>query len=211
MRVIQSLAIVACACVGLASSASAQSDVKNADWSHGTTLNGFVGVGVDSAQAGPALGGALGWEVTPRIAIEGSGSWLEFGGGTSAFGGALKVRARLFGQRTVDPFLQAGIGMYRATYGPGDEAVPDFYMRRMRGHMPAGELHETFTDPTVVAGGGVTVFVNRHLAIRPDVEATIVLDDGRSHVITTISLHVVYHFESHPVTPARARTRSAPR
>jgi hypothetical protein len=67
------------------------------------------------------------------------------------------------------------------------------------------EAGRTFTDPTVVGGGGISIFVNRHFALRPDVEAVFVLRDGRTHVVTTAALHAVYHFESHPVTPVRVR------
>jgi hypothetical protein len=204
MRAILHVVFMACVCCAVSVPASAQTDVRTDDWSHGTTLNGFAGLATDT-QSGPVLGGAVGWEVTPGLAIEGSGSWLEFGHGTKAFGGALKVRARLFGRRTVDPFLQAGIGMYRASFEPSAQKVPSFYGRRMRASMRTDGAPVTFTDPTVVAGGGVNIFVNRHLAIRPDVEATVVLRDRRSHVVTTVALHAVYHFESHPVTPAAGR------
>jgi hypothetical protein len=204
MRAILRAVFIVCLCCGVSATVWAQTDVP-ADWSHGTTLNGFAGVATDSSHSGPALGGAVGWEVTPGLAIEGSGSWLEFGHGTKAFSGSLKVRTRLFGRRTIDPFLQAGIGMYRASFGPGAQTVPSFYGRRMHASMRSDRLPVTFTDPTVVAGGGVNIFVNRHLAIRPDVEATVVLRDRRSHVVTIVAVHAVYHFENHPVTPAVGR------
>ena len=196
---------MACMCCAVPASAAAQRDIRAGEWSQGTTLNGFVGVAADSAQGGPALGGAMGWELTPAIALDGSGAWAEFGHGTSSFAGALTVRVRVAGQRTVDPFVQAGVGLYRATYGAGETAVPGFYARRMT--VPATEPapRHTFTDPTLVAGGGVSVFINRHFALRPDVEAVFVMRDGRAHVVTIAALHAVYHFESHPVTPARHR------
>jgi len=193
-----------CMCCGVSAPARAQADVS-ADWSHGTTLNGLAGVATDSSRSSPVLGGAAGWEVTPGLAIEGSGSWLDFGHGSKAFSGSLKVRTRLFGRRTIDPFLQAGIGMYRASFESGAHRVPVFYGRRMDVSMRGDRLPLTFTDPTVVAGGGVNIFVNRYLAIRPDVEATVVLRDRRRHVVTILAVHAVYHFESHPVTPALGR------
>jgi hypothetical protein len=172
------------------------------EWSHGTTLNGFGGLTADSRQAGPVLGGAAGWELTPGLAIEGSGGWTEFGHGTSSFAGALKARIRIVGRRKVDPFVQAGVGLYRVTFGLTDTAVPQFYARRMGGGVATASAR-TFTDPSVVAGGGVSIFVNRHIAIRPDAEAAVVFRGGHSHVMTTIAVHVVYHFEHHPVTPTR--------
>jgi hypothetical protein len=197
--------MTACLCCAVPASVAAQPDIRASEWSQGTTLNGFVGVTADSAQGGPALGGAMGWELTPNIALEGSGAWAEFGHGTSSFAGALKLRLRVAGQRKVDPFVQAGIGLYRATFADGDTAVPGFYERRMTAPVVGQRVRRTFTDPTLVAGGGVSVFVNRHFALRPDVEAAFVIRDGRTHVVTTAAVHAVYHFESHPVTPARPR------
>jgi hypothetical protein len=89
--------------------------------------------------------------------------------------------------------------MYRAFYGPAS-TLPEFYERRSEFRQLAGNL--TFTDPTVVAGGGMNIFLNRRFAVRPDVAATIVLRDRRHHVITTVGVHAVFHFEDHPVTPA---------
>ena len=196
-------------CLFGASLASAQSsgsgDRPRDDWSHGTTLNGFAGVAIDSSQNGPLLGGAVGWEITPRLGIEASGSWAEFGHGTSSFAGAMKVRVRLTGRGTVDPFVQGGIGLYRAIFGPEETAMPRFYQRRVTSHMlPAGGS-ETFTDPTLVGGAGINIAINRHLALRPDVDAILVLRDGHRHVVTSVAIHAVYHFESHPVTPAVRR------
>ena len=195
---------VAVSCL-LSGSAWAQTDIRPNEWSRGTTLDGFAGVGVDSSTSGPVLGGAVGWEVTPRLAIEGSGSWFEFGDARAAFAGAMKVRARLSGRRTIDPFVQGGVGLYRTTFAPGATEVPAFYRRRMVGNNTVHNVGTTFTDPTLVAGGGVNIFVNRHLSLRPDVTAAIVLRHRRSHVLTTVAVHAVYHFEDHPVTPRRAR------
>jgi hypothetical protein len=205
MRAILRVVSVVCVCCAAPVAAWAQADIRSNEWTRGTTLNGFAGVATDSSQNGAVLGGAVGWELTPRLAIEGSGSWLEFGHGANAFGGAVKVRTRLSGRRTVDPFLQAGIGMYRASFVRGEESVPTFYRRRMPAHMSVAGVGVSFSDPTLVAGGGVNIFVNRHFAIRPDLEATFVLRDRRHHVVTSVALHAVYHFESHPVTPVVKR------
>jgi hypothetical protein len=43
------------------------------------------------------------------------------------------------------------------------------------------------------------------VAIRPDIEAAIVFANGSSHVVTTAAVHLVFHFEINPVTPARRR------
>jgi hypothetical protein len=149
---------------------------------------------------GPALGGVMGYEITPRLTIEGSGSWIAFDEGASAFAGALKLRARLWGQRTVDPFVSGGVGFYRATFEHASQPVPGFYRRRLLMSAIVPD-RVSFTDPALVAGAGLNIFVTRHFAMRPDVETFIVLRDGHSHVVTTLSVHAVFHFESHPVTP----------
>ncbi len=198
-------AIVVVCCCGLPGLALAQGELQQSEWSRGTTLNGFGGAAADSSQGAPALGGAIGWEVTPGLAIEGSGAWMDFGHGTTSFAGALKVRARLWGHRSVDPFVQAGVGLYRAAYGADDTAVPEFYRWRINPPTTGVAPNRIFTDPTLVAGAGVSLFVNRHFAIRPDVEAVFVIRDGRSHIVTIAAIHAVYHFEDHPVTADRRR------
>lgn len=180
--------------------AQTQEVVRPDEWSRGTTLSGFAGIATDGDRSGPVIGGIAGYEITPRLTIEGSGSWLEFGDGADGFAGAIKLRARLSGQRTVDPFVLGGVGFYRASFDGGSAVSPDFYRTRLRG--PATRLGDvSFTDPAVVVGAGVNIFVTRHFALRPDVESFIVLRDGRSLAVTSVSLHAVFHIESHPVTP----------
>ncbi len=196
----------AVAVVSLAAPAWAQSVVQANEWGRGTTLTGFTGVAVDSSRRGPLFGGAVGWEITPRLAIEGSGLWAEHGSGSDVFAGALKVRAALFGARerlrAAVPFLQAGIGMFRASLDVRDD-MPGFYRHRMPRDVSRG-VTRSFTDPSVVFGAGADVFVSRNLAIRPDVEAMVVLRSSASHIAAAIRFNVVYHIEDHPVTPARA-------
>jgi hypothetical protein len=173
------------------------------EWGHGTTLTGFTGAAVDSSRSGALFGGAIGWEMTPKVAIEGSGLWVEHGSGTDAFAGALKVQAALLRRHAARPFLQAGVGLYRASFDVRDE-MPDFYGDRIRSDPFGHGLIRTFMDPSLVAGGGVDLFVSRNLAVRPDIETMFVLHDGKSHVVTAIRINVAYHFEEHPVTPVRA-------
>lgn len=188
------------ACLLLPATAGAQSS----DWQHGTTLSGFAGVSMDGEQTGSAFGGAIGWELTPRVAIEGSAAWLDRGVDAQALSAALKLRAALFGRDRVSPFVTAGIGAYRASYSHMSEDIPAFHRARMAGPGPVGQS-ATFTDPALVFGGGVRFFVSRHIALRPDVESMLVLRDSRHYFVTTAALQIAFHFEDHPVTPARGR------
>jgi hypothetical protein len=56
-----------------------------------------------------------------------------------------------------------------------------------------------------MVGGGVNVFVARHVAIRPDIEAKIVRRNAQNYVVTAVSVHMSYHFEDQPITPSRSR------
>ena len=179
--------------------ASAQEGIRAGEWSRGTALGGFAGVAADGEHSGPAFGGVVGWEVTPRLTIEGSGAWFAFDDGAEAFAGSIRLRARLWGERKVDPFVVGGVGLYRASFDRTSAVAPAFYARRMAPGPGPGDL--TFTDPSLVAGAGVNIFVSRHFALRPDVETQIVMRDRRTHLVTSVAMHVVFHIESHPVTP----------
>lgn len=150
---------------------------------------------------GPAFGGSVGWEITPRFAVDGLGTWTEFGEGADAFSGSLRLRVRIAGHRSVDPFVQAGVGMYRAMFESSAAEMPEFYRRRVD---PASPFGSTFTDPTLVTGGGVSIFLKRWFALRPEAEVTLVIRNG-THAVTNVALHAVFLFEEHPMTPTRKR------
>ena len=193
------MVLIGCCCT--AGVAAAQTSSAN-PWGYGTTLSGSVGVGIDSEHTGSALGAAVGWELTPKVAIEGDASWLDRGPGADGFSAALKLRAAMFGRDRAAPFVTAGVGMYRAAYSQDAAEVPSFHRRRMA---PGVAGRQTFTDPSLVFGGGVNVFLNRHFAIRPDVEALVVMRDSQTYVVTTAAVHLAFHFEDHPVTPSTRR------
>ncbi len=173
-------------------------------WQHGSTLNLFAGAASAPSHRGAIGGGAVGWELKPRFAVEGSGEWMEWGAGSHAFAAAITAQTGLASPRPVMPFLTGGIGLYRASFDRLGSAMPAFYGRRMAMDGVHMGTAATFTDPTVVFGGGVNAFVNRHWAIRPDVREIVVLRNSRSYFVTAFAVHVAYHFEDHPVTP-RAR------
>jgi hypothetical protein len=168
-------------------------------------LNVFAGAGIDSEETGFLAGGSLGWELTPTFGIEGTGYWLDRGAGAEGFAAALRALVGLGGSRPVVPFVEAGVGLYRATYDPAQSTIPEFYQIRIDEEAQGGPLRAsyTFTDPSFAFGGGLNVFVSRHIAIRPDVETMIVWHDSDAYFITAIAVRLTYHFESHPVTPSR--------
>jgi hypothetical protein len=195
-----------CLVLGIAAGAAAQpAPVESNVWSRGTTAGLFGGVASASSDSGLVLGSAAGWEVTRWVGIEGSVAWLDRRGSGEAFAATLAAHANLTSRRPIVPFVKGEIGLYRMTAGPGLEDIPEFYRRRLGPGDPSmtGVGSQTFTDPSVVLGGGVNVFATRHLAIRPELTAAIVQRQGRSHVVTAVVMQIAYHFEEHAITPGR--------
>ena len=195
-----------CAVLGLlvaAATASAQTPLVAPSgnmWSHGTTLNVFGGGAATPGDRAAAAGGAFGWELTPRFALEGSGTWLDFGQNAHAFTAAMTAHVAVVTPRPFVPFLAGGVGLYHASFNRFD-AMPRFYQRRMMGLALGPGRMVSFTDPSLAGGGGINVYVSRHWALRPEVLTTLVLRDSRSFVVTTGAVRLAYHFEDHPVTP----------
>lgn len=197
MRSVHCLLLAGALTLAWVSPAAAQS-ARTTALARGTTVSGFGGVAGGVSQTGPLFGGSAGWDMTPVFSIEGSGSWIDFAHQANGFAAALKLRVKLTGQRTVVPFVQGGIGMYRATFAEGETIRPDFYRRR---HARGLGLGAAFTDPTVVAGAGLTIALNRRTALRPAVESMVAIRNGRTRALTALAVHVVFVFEDHPVTP----------
>jgi hypothetical protein len=154
---------------------------ESEDWSHGTTLSLAGGLASASSDVGPIAGAAIGWEVTPRVVLEGSGLWLDRDAG-DAFNAAMKLRAGLKG-RGVSPFVEGGFGVYHVT----TKASPQ----------------QTSNDPVFHLGAGVSFFLSRHIALQPAAEALIVMGDSDTYTVGAFSIRLSYHFEDHPVTLSR--------
>jgi hypothetical protein len=181
----------------LAVNASAQQMAPSEE--HATTLNVFAGASSDSSETGVAAGMAMGWEVSPLLALEGSGSWLDRGDGADAFAAAFKIQARMRSLRTAVPFVEAGFGLYRAWFDPNSTAIPEFYQDRITA------TDRTVTDPAFVAGGGVSLMLSRRISLRPEIETMLVRDAGRNYFVTTFAARLAYHFGDRPITQAVRR------
>ena len=180
-----------------ASAASAQSEPPQHLWSHGTTLAVLGGVATASDDTGGALGASVGWEITPRVGIEGTGLWIDREPGASAFNASMNVHAVLTRSQPVAPFVEGGFGMSLAMFDPNRvSTIPSFYANRM-----TGVGTNTFTDPAFFASAGIEILRTNHVTFRPAVGAMLVVDSGRSYTVTTFTVQVSYHFEDHPRRP----------
>jgi len=169
-------------------------------WSHGTTLNVFTGGALGGGDRASVRGGGFGWEIKPWFGLEGSATWIDWDKDAHAFTPAITAQVGLLTAHRAVPFVMGGVGLYHASFDRVDVGMPQFYRRRMTA-MNDLATAVTFTDPSVVGGGGVNVFVTRKWTIRPEVLATMVVRDSRSFAVTTAAVRLAYHFEDHPVTP----------
>jgi hypothetical protein len=195
-------AIVAAALAAFAPHASGQT-VAGADWHRGTTLAGFIGAASSQSVTDAAAGATLGWEFTPHLAIEGRGLWLDAGPGADAFSALLGARFPILAGRAIVPFVSGAVGVYRATFDATPAAVPRFYAARMMPLRAGQSRGWTFNDFVVAAGAGADVALARHLALRPELTVLVVTTRADTRAIPVLGVHLAYHFESHPITPAR--------
>jgi hypothetical protein len=166
---------------------------SGAQWRRGTTLGGFAGASTADGTTA-ALGTSLGWELSPRLTIEGRGVWLPDDPDSSDFfawlGAVVPFRRGAF----VEPFASAGVGMYLATVDVAAGEVPAFYQDRMNGRPRA-----SFDDFALGFGGGANMFVTPHIAIRPEVTVIVVTTQTHARTVPVFGVHVAYHFESHKI------------
>jgi hypothetical protein len=170
------------------------------DWSEGSSVNLFGGLSTDGDAGGGVIGGGAGWAMTPLFGLEGRVGWSKGVSDTDAFGASLTARFSPRTPRTSVPFVRAGVGLYRASFDTQAD-IPEFYRRRLTEGDLAHNHRASMTDPSILLGAGLDVWVSRHVAMRPEIEVTTALADGRGYLVTNVTFHVIYNFESRPVTP----------
>jgi hypothetical protein len=175
--------------------------LPDSEWRHGSTLALFAAAATTAQDTRGAFGGALGWEINRWLELEGASTWLVARQGDEAFAADLTVLANLTRPHLVVPFLGAGVGLYHASFDTTRGDIPDFYQRRI----PAGLFGSLaiFNDPSFVFEGGVNVFAWRHVSFRPDIGVRRVTRASDTYTVTTVTMHVTYHFEVHGTLPAR--------
>ena len=181
-----------------AAPASAQGPPASAPWTYGTTLNVFGGAAVDSAHTGAAGGAAFGWELTRRLSFEASATWLARGAGANGFAADFATLFNLTPPRRLVPFVKGGLGLYRASFDPTRSPMPGFYAEGVEA-ADVFERHAVFTNPAVVTGGGINLWLGEHFSLRPELDLRIVTRVGGAHPIMVAAVRVAYHFEDHPL------------
>lgn len=185
--------------LGAAGGASAQV-IASDEWRQGTTLAVFGGAATGSGTRA-AAGASVGWEFLPRLTIDGSGVWEAPRRGASAFSGLLGVRVNVTPPAPAVPFVSAGVGLYRASFDTDAADVPSFYRRRLTGSGLGPARSQTFDDFVFTVGGGVDLFLRRHVALRPDVRVLLVRGNSDTRAVAVYGVHLAFHFEEHPITP----------
>jgi hypothetical protein len=197
------LALVCLLLGGPASAQPAAPAAAAADWTRGTTLNLFGGAAFDRVHTSAAAGGAFGWEVTQRFALEATGSWFARGPGADGFAADLTALLSLRRTRTFVPFVKAGAGLYRASFDPSRSPMPGFYRNRLALTAPF-DRHAAFTDPTIVVGGGLVLWLSENVSLRPELDVKIAIDGSEAHPLGIAGVRVAYHFVDRP-TESRSR------
>ena len=186
--------IAAAACVAvMTGTASAQS--HDNPFRFGTTLSGFAGGSTDSESTSPAAGLELGWEITRRLAVEGTTLWNSPNSNQHDFSVLVGSKINLTARRS-GPFVTAGAGMYRASFDSLVGPLPRFYGDRLITSEQRA-VHGTFDDFVASVGGGTEYFFHAHWAVRPDVRVMMVFGNSDVRWVTAFGGHVAYHFERH--------------
>jgi hypothetical protein len=177
--------------------AQAQGPLPAHQWSHCATLTGSGGVATGSDHTGATLGGAIGWEITPRLALEGSATWFDKQIGSTAFAAGLSVRALVTESSWLAPFVEGGFGLYAASFDPNRATdIPSFYASRM-----SGTITNWFTDPAFFVGAGVDLMRRSNFAVRPTAGAIVAVRDGDAYTVGTFAVRIEYHFGGLPPAP----------
>jgi hypothetical protein len=199
------LLLALAAAVAVAAPAAGQGAAQTAPWTRGTSLAVSAGAAHDEPDWNGSFGGAVQWELTPHLAIEGAGRWIDRGRESNAFAGEISALFGLAGTRdTWVPYVLAGVGMHRRVFDrqPAAGAAPAFYMRRFHADHGFG-TRQSFTDPTVALGTGVDIALSRTVVLRPDARVLWAIADGRRHPVAVVTVALGYRFEHKPVTPGR--------
>ena len=193
--------VMAVALAAAAHQAGAQT-TSTTDFQRATTLAGFAGAAAIASRADLSLGAGIGWELTPHFTIEARGFWLDEGPDADGFAAVLGARVPLLTRRAVVPFVAGGAGLYLARFEAAQPGMHQFYQRRITPNA-RGWTGATFEDFALSFTGGADVYLAQHLALRPELTVLLVRAGSNARAVQVFGAQLAYHFEDHPVTPAR--------
>ena len=205
MRCISHLSFIVPALLITAVTAAAQPPLKTAyePATHCSSLDVFGGVSSAESAAGGLAGAGAGWQITSWFGLAGEAFWVDRPGTETGFSAAVHTRWNLVRGWRAMPFATIGAGFYRASFEVGDNTVPAFYRDRLEDGAVGVGANRAFTDPAMIAGGGVDILLSRRLSLRPQGDAMVILDHGRSRVMPAFTVHLAVHFDEHPITSLR--------
>ena len=187
------VAIVVCA---IPCQVFAQRNYSRLEVQRGAELSLFGGGTATAAGSAAAFGWSAGWRVTPRVALEGSGTWIEQPG-VDGFAALFGTRVYLKTTGGMTPFITAEAGLFHATVDSLQSELPDLYGLRT---IP-GAPEKKFNDFVAAGGAGVDLRVGGRIWFRPDARLLVVVDGYRANVVMLAGAHFTYRFSGTSSSP----------
>lgn len=187
---------------GIAEDALAQAP-RRPDWTSGSSLGLFAGAATDGSRVGAVGGGTAGWEVAPQLSVEGTVSWFSRGHRTGSFSADFTALFALVPPRRTMPYVKAGVGLYHTWLDSAESPIPDFYSRRLEDRVLG--TTETFTDPAIVVGTGVRLWLSERWVLRPELDAKAVVNGSRAYWMTSAAVRLAYSFVERPINDVAPR------
>jgi hypothetical protein len=188
-RLAKRLALVALLICASPLSAAAQRDYSRLNVQRGAELSLFGGATAAGTGGAAAFGWSAGWRASARVALEGSGTWVQEPG-VDGFAALFGARVYLNTTGRMAPFLTAEAGLFHASVDPAESRAPDFYLDRT---VP-GSPEKAFNDFVAAGGGGLDVHIGGRLWLRPDARVLVAVDGWRTNVLMLAGAHFSYRF-----------------
>jgi len=176
--------------------AAAQNSPPRVDHQRGAELALFGGAARVSGGVRPSFGWSIAWLPSLRVAIEGSGAWLDEPG-VDGFAGLIGPRIYLNTTGRAVTFVTVEAGLYHASVDSSHPDAADFYTDRTFPGAPV----KAFNDFVAAFGGGVDMRLRGRLWVRPHVRVLTVVDGWKTHGAALAGLHLSYKFGQPPSGP----------
>ena len=183
------VALVALLVCALPSPLLAQRNYSRLEVQRGAELSLFGGATATSTGSAAAFGWSAGWRVSPRVALEGSGTWIEQPG-IDGFAALFGTRVYLKTTGDMTPFVTIEGGLFHATVDSSQSELPDLYGLRT---IP-GAPEKKFNDFVAAGGAGLDLHIGGRIWLRPDARLLVVVDGWRANVVMLAGAHFTFRF-----------------